>query len=69
MALGQHHVLEAVGEARAPDGDRITTAVVLVVDPQAREIHALTTAADQAGAADRLRQLVARSYWEPSHSR
>jgi hypothetical protein len=59
-------VLEAVGEARAPDGGRITTAVLLVIDAQARDVHVLTTAAEPAGAADRLRQLVARSYWEPA---
>jgi hypothetical protein len=68
-ALGQHRVLEAVGEARAPDGGRITTAVLLVIDAQARDVHVLTTAAEPAGAADRLRQLVARSYWEPARPR
>jgi len=67
--LGQHRVLEAVGEARAPDGGRITTAVLLVIDAQARDVHALTTAAEPAGAVDRLRQLVSRSYWEPARAR
>jgi hypothetical protein len=62
-------VLEATGEARAPDGGRITTTVLLVIDAQARDVHALTTAAEPAVATDRLRQLVARSYWEPSHPR
>jgi hypothetical protein len=56
------------GEARGPDGGRITTTVLLVIDVQARDVHALTTAADPAGAADRLRQLVARSYWEPARA-
>jgi hypothetical protein len=64
--LGAHRVLEAAGEARAPDGGRITTTVLLVVDAQARDVHAFTTAAEPAGAADRLRELVARSYWEPA---
>jgi hypothetical protein len=67
--LGAHRVLEATGEARAPDGGRITTTVLLVIDAQARDVHALTTAAEPAVATDRLRQLVARSYWEPSHPR
>jgi hypothetical protein len=35
--------------------------VLLLIDAQAREVHALTTAAEPAGAVDRLRQLVARS--------
>jgi hypothetical protein len=63
--LGPHRVLEAAGEARAPDGGRLTTAVLLVIDAEARDVHALTTAADIPGTTDRLRQLVARSYWEP----
>lgn len=67
--LGAHRVLEAAGEARAPDGGRITTTVLLVVDAHARDVHAFTTAAEPAGAADRLRQLIARSYWEPSRQR
>ena len=66
--LGAHRVLEAAGEARAPDGGRITTTVLLVIDAQARDIHALTTATQPAVAADRLRELVARSYWEPARS-
>jgi hypothetical protein len=66
--LGAHRVLEAAGEARAPDGGRITTTVLLVVDAQARDVHAYTTAAEPASAADRLRQLVSRSYWEPARS-
>jgi len=40
--------------------------VLLVIDAQARDVHALTTAAEPAGGVDRLRQLVSRSYWEPA---
>jgi hypothetical protein len=68
VMLGQHQALEASGEARAPDGGRLITFVLLVIDAEAREVHALTTAAEPAGAADRLRRLVASSYWEPARS-
>jgi hypothetical protein len=68
-ALGAHRVLESAGEARGPDGGRLATTVLLVVDAEARELHALTTAAEPPGAVDRLRQLVARSYWEPARGK
>jgi hypothetical protein len=62
--LGSHQVLQARGEARGPDGSRLETFVVLVMDAPARDVHVLTTqVGPDEGAADRLRQLVARSYW------
>lgn len=62
--LGSHEVLQARGEARGLDGARLETLVVLIIDAPARDVHALTTPVDADGvAADRLRQLVARSYW------
>jgi len=66
--LGSHRVLQAAGEARAPDGSRLDTFVLILVDGGGRDIHALTTEVGPAGgeaAADRLRRLVATSYWTP----
>lgn len=67
--LGPHLVLGASGEALGADGRRLATAVLLVIDAEARDIHALTTPAEPPGAVERLRELVARSYWEPARAR
>lgn len=64
--LGSHRVLQATGEARAPDGSRLDTFVLILVDEAGRDIHTLTTEVGPAGserAADRLRRLVAKSFW------
>jgi hypothetical protein len=66
--LGSHRVLQAAGEARAPDGSRLDTFILILIDDVARDIHALTTEVGPSGgeaAADRLRRLVATSYWAP----
>jgi len=69
LPLGSHRVLQATGEARAPDGSKLDTSVVIILDDAGRDIHVLTTAVGPVGgdgAVDRLRQVVAKSFWVPS---